>query len=165
MGKWSEIISTGLTSVPFFSFGWRTFFFCKEYLRYFILYKFSLLFVSISRVHYYLLNFKKSVICEEWGVEYLKQWNNLVGLNEGRWLHKLRKNLYIKNLIYFTLLVHRQESKMNSFLYSWRYISSAKYIEFYIKFYLSLRNHLWYPPSLFQHVSPSVITIISTINL
>jgi hypothetical protein len=26
-----------------------------------------------------------------------------------RWLHKLKKNLYIKNSIYFALLVHRQE--------------------------------------------------------
>jgi hypothetical protein len=26
-----------------------------------------------------------------------------------RWFHKLKKNLYIKNSIYFSLLVHRQE--------------------------------------------------------
>jgi hypothetical protein len=34
---------------------------------------------------------------------------NITKEGNTRWIHKLRKNFYIKNSIYFALLMHRQE--------------------------------------------------------
>jgi hypothetical protein len=69
-----------------------------------------------------------------------------------RWFHKLKKNLYIINSIYFALLVHRQEYRNELFFF------------LYTNPILVCETTLWYASSLFQQVSPSPIAMISTIH-
>jgi hypothetical protein len=72
------------------------------------------------------------------------------GSDDTRWLHKLRKKLYIKkNPIYFALLVHRQEYRISVQLSTEQFIfvlltNSVKYIEF---FYIQILFQLVKPPS------------------
>jgi hypothetical protein len=85
-----------------------------------------------------------------------------------RWFHKMRNHFFIKNSIYFVLLVHRQEYRYERhFCFRCRNFSPyfSSFPMYFGRYWVLYKQILSYfvKPSSDQHVSPSAITIISTI--
>jgi hypothetical protein len=77
------------------------------------------------------------------------RWNMLTKEGITRWFHKLRKNLFISNSIYFGRL--------------WWWHSLPKYIDFFInKFFLILWNHLVIPTIHTDLQIPTITEIIKS---